>query len=275
MFIFVVCVVFVIYFVFSGRLILPQGFAIGPFTVRYYGVIMASAAGLGLYLSVNSAEKFKIKKKSAEDLLFWAVIGGFLGARLYHVFSSLSYYLQNPLGIFKVWNGGMSIFGAVFGGMLALWLAKNFYKASTPFLNILNWLAPALVLGQAVGRFGNLFNYEVLGYPTGLPWGMFVPLNFRPIGFESHAFFQPFFLYEALGSVAIYFILKKIFNFQPKAPLFFWYLLLYNSLRFCLEFTRTDSVYLEGVRQNAAVSLLLAVLAAVFLVYFRKNVQTP
>ena len=266
--------IFVIHLIFSGKLILPQSFIFGPFTVRYYGVVMALAAALGFYLSFRSAKKFGVEKKLAEDLLFWTAVGGFLGARLYHVLSSFAYYWQHPLNIFKIWNGGLSIFGAIFGGMLALWLATKFYKSSLPFLSLLNWLAPALVLGQAVGRFGNLFNYEVLGYPTNLPWGMFVPLNFRPPGFESHAYFHPFFLYEAIGSIVIYFILQKILCFRPKAALFFWYLLLYNCLRFCLEFIRTDSVYWGGIRQNAAMSLILAATAAVFLVFLRKNAQT-
>src|SRR5438046_1904258 len=93
--------------VFSGRIILPQAFNIGPLTIHYYGLIMALAAASGFYLALKRAPAYGVDVKQAEDLLFWLVVGGFVGARLYHVLSSAPYYYQHPADIIKVWNGGL------------------------------------------------------------------------------------------------------------------------------------------------------------------------
>jgi phosphatidylglycerol:prolipoprotein diacylglycerol transferase len=155
--------------VFDGQIILPQSFHLGPLTIHYYGVIMALAVAVGFYLAVKRAPRFGVEQKQAEDILFWTAIGGFLGARLYHVLSSIGYYLHNPIDIFKVWNGGLSIYGAVLGGIATLWLYKRLSTFNFQLSTLLDWLAPCILLGQIIGRFGNLFNYEAFGYPTNLP----------------------------------------------------------------------------------------------------------
>src|SRR5690242_2709940 len=109
---FVLAVVLFLRQVFSGRLILAQSFNLGPLAIHYYGVILAVAAGAGIYLAQMRSEKFGLTKKQAEDILFWTVLGGFAGARLYHVLSSAGYYWGHPADILKVWNGGLSIYGA-------------------------------------------------------------------------------------------------------------------------------------------------------------------
>lgn len=268
--------------VFLGKLILPQTFHIGNLAIHYYGLIMALAAASGFYLAMKRAPRFGIGQKQAEDILFWVIIGGFIGARLYHILSSIGYYWQNPLDVFKVWNGGLSIYGAVLGGIITLIIwqkIKNRGKqVSRVTLDTLDWLAPSVVLGQIIGRMGNLFNYEAFGYPTNLPWRMFVPLNFRPVGYIKFNFFHPFFLYELLGNALILLLLIKIFeprqNKNYGGELVFWYLLLYNSLRFVLEFLRIDSTFIGFVRLNAAMSLLLALLSLAGLLYVRKFFKT-
>ncbi len=271
--------------VFSGTVILPQIFHLGPIAIHYYGLILALAAASGFYLAVRRAPQFGINQKQAEDILFWVIIGGFIGARLYHVLSSAPYYWQNPLDIFKVWNGGLSIYGAVLGGIVTMWTLAQIFnlpasaeamadKQSSIF-NLLDWLTPSVLIGQIIGRFGNLFNYEVFGYPTNLPWKMFVPLNFRPLAYQNFNFFHPWFLYEALGNLIILFFLLKIA--EPKVKnrlpgfLVFLYLLLYNSLRFALEFLRIGSTFIGRVRLNAAVSLLLVAVSLAGLFYVRKH----
>lgn len=260
--------------VFSGALILPQFFHIGPLTIHYYGLIMALAAASGFYLAIKRAPQFGVEAKQAEDILFWVIIGGFIGARIYHVLSSAGYYYQNPIDIFKIWNGGLSIYGAILGGILTLWAIKRLSTIHYPPFTLLDWLAPSVVLGQIIGRFGNLFNYEAFGYPTNLPWKMFVPEIFRPIQFASSAFFHPWFLYEALGNVIILFFLLKIHKSKAAGEVVFLYLLLYNCLRFALEFLRIDSTFIYGFRLNAIASFIIAVMGLIGLIYARKRAQT-
>lgn len=261
--------------VFSGSLILPQTFPMGPLVIHYYGIIMAAAVGAAFYFAVKRAGKFGIDEASAEDLLFWLIVGGFIGARLYHVLSDIGYYYLHPVNILKVWNGGLSIYGAVLGGLLTLWIYKKFFNLQSSIFNFLDWLTPSLIVGQVIGRFGNFFNYEAFGYPTSLPWKMFVPAQFRPAQFQTFSFFHPFFLYEVLGNLIILFFLLKIIKPKHPAGLFFSYLLLYNSLRFCLEFLRIDSTFINGFRLNAVVSLFLVFVSIVGLFYIRNYDKTP
>lgn len=253
--------------VFAGHWILKQSFHVGVVDIHYYGLIMAAAVLAAFWFGTLRAKSFGINEKQGEDLLVWLVIGGFICARLYHVGSDWDFYWHNPLLIFQVWRGGLSIYGALFGGVLALWLYKKSVQLPFSLYHLLDWLAPCLLLGQIIGRFGNLFNYEVFGYPTSLPWKMFVPLEFRPLGFAQFVYFQPFFLYEVVGNLLILFLLLKVIKFRRQGSLFFSYLLLYNALRFFLEFVRTDSTFIGNFRLNALVSLALAALAGGFLIY--------
>ncbi len=285
--IFLLLLIFLGYFlsqVFSGNVILSQAFFVGPLAIHYYGLIMALAVGAGFYLAIKRATGFGISKSSAEDFLFWVIIGGFIGARLYHIMSSLEYYIQNPINIIKVWNGGLSIYGALIGGVIIILYLSKSYKprlqspeaqadgGQVKAISLLDWLAPSLILGQIIGRFGNLFNYEAYGYPTSVPWKMFVPQQFRPETYIAQNYFHPFFLYEVLGSLFILGIIYYISRFRTQqtgkyrifandGTLFFSYVLLYNSLRFCLEFLRIDSTFIGVFRLNAIISLVLVLLA--------------
>lgn len=252
--------------VFSGQILLPQSFSLGIFSIHYYGIIMAFAVGVGYLVAMKRAKDFNITERQADNLIFWVSISGFIGARLYHVFSSLNLYLNNPVDIFKVWNGGLSIYGAVLGGIFSIIVLKKLVTSNSSLVTILNWLTPSLILGQIIGRFGNLFNYEAYGSPTDLPWKMFVPIEFRPEQFVLNMYFHPFFLYEALGNFIILVILFKIeTKFNLKKRLFFYYVLLYNILRFCLEFLRIDSTFIGIFRLNAVVSFVLILISFYYL----------
>ncbi len=259
--------------VFSGHSILPQTFSIGPFVIRYYGLCMAIAVLAGFYLAQTRAPRYGMKSAQAEDFIFYLIVCGFVGARLYHVLSSAGYYMQYPLDVFKVWNGGLSIYGAVAGGVVAVFVFARRYNLQA--LRLLDWLTPSLLLGQIIGRFGNLFNYELFGYPTKLPWKMFVPAAFRPESFVSQAYFHPLFLYEALMNAVILIVLlffyeRKFGSAVRPGTLFFWYLLLYNAGRFFLEFLRIDSVFIGTIRINAIVSAL-AVAVCVLFIFVKTN----
>jgi len=272
--------------IFSGQIILPQTIRIGIIVIHYYGIIMALAVGCAYYFARFRAEKFGISRESTEDIIFWIIVGGFIGARIYHVLSSFGYYQTHPVEIFQVWHGGLSIYGALIGGFVSLAITRkilNFNLSSVAsakegflILNLLDWLAPSVVLGQIIGRLSNLFNYELYGYPINLPWKMFVPEPFRLPGYESFSFFHPLFLYEIIGNVFILLVLLKIGKSHTPGRVALTYLLLYNMLRFFLEFLRIDSPFVLGFRQNAAVSLIIVVIAGISLYAInRKHVQVP
>ncbi len=277
--IFIIFLIFVIFLVkvFSGQLILPQSFSLGPITIRYYGIIIAAAAAAAFYLAIKRSSLYGIDKNKAEDLLFWVIISGFIGARIYHIFTELGFYYQHPQDILKVWNGGLGIQGAVAGGIIGWLIYKQAKGLNYKTLLFLDWLTPSLILGQIIGRLGNLFNYELFGYPTNLPWKMFVPMQFRPEQYQQYNFFHPWFLYEALGNCLI---LAIIFFYgrrqvQPQTGgLFLWYVLLYNVLRFGLELLRVDSQFAGSIRLNNIVSFVLATLALSVLIY-QKHAQKP
>lgn len=283
--------ILLVFTVFSGRYVLPQALEIGFFSIRYYGLVMALAVLAGYTLALKRAVAYGITTNEAERLIFWAVIFGFVGARLYHVASSWQYYAANPIRIFEVWSGGLGIFGAMFGGVVlavCVWAFKSTYfqDKRISILSLLDWGALSFVLGQIIGRFGNLFNYEAYGYPTVLPWKMFVPESFRPVEFLHQEFYHPLFLYEALGNIGILIVLlilenKNAKNYVlnsgkpgtifplPKGSLFFGYLFLYNSLRFFIEFLRTDSTWVYGIRLNSATSLVLALVGLAGIMFVR------
>ncbi|MDP2933026.1 MAG: prolipoprotein diacylglyceryl transferase [bacterium] len=241
--------------IFSGAIVLPQTLKVGFFSARYFGLIFALAVWAGYRLAEKRAPLFGVSAEQADNIMIWLMIGGFIGARLYHILSSLPYYLQNPVEIFIVWHGGLSVIGALLGGLLTLCvivIRKGYGKVPT----FLDWLAPSMALGQVIGRFGDLFNYELFGYPTNLPWKMFVPEIFRPSVFAGSSFFHPLFLYESLGNAMILWVLLKRIRPTNPGKIFFTYLMSYGILRFALEFFRIDSVFVGALRLNAMVSLV-------------------
>jgi phosphatidylglycerol:prolipoprotein diacylglycerol transferase len=267
--------VFFIAKIFSGQWILQPSFNVGPISIRFYGLCVAAGVLAGWVLAKKRAASHGIPEEKVDDIIFWLVVGGFIGARLYHVISSAGYYSSHPSDIIKVWNGGLSIYGAMFGGVLVVfWLAKT-YNLKTNVL--LDWLAPSVLLGQIIGRFGNFFNYELFGYPTTLPWKMYVPEALRPEAYASTNYFHPLFLYEVLYNVVVLFLLFYLIRKYKLKPggVFFFYLLLYNAGRFFLEFMRIDSVFYHTIRVNAVVSLVLVLTAVAYLVVRKKDVFIP
>ena len=263
--------------VFSGQLILPQTFNLGPLIVHYYGIVIALAVMSAYMLARYRAPRFGFTSVDLDRVALWVVAFGFIGARVYHVITDYQLYMDSPISALYVWNGGLAIYGAVIGGFIGLYSALG---SSYRFGVALAWLTPSILVGQVIGRFGNFFNYELFGYPTALPWKMFVPEAFRSLAFRDISFFHPLFLYESLGIFLILILLlalerRQVFNKEHASDLLISYILVNNALRFLLEFLRIDSVLWAGTRFNAYVSLALALLSlvAIFYLYVRKNSQ--
>lgn len=275
--------------VFSGAIVLPQVIQAGFLRVHYYGLFMGLAVASAVVYLHQVAKRFHLATDILDRFAIPVIVSGFLGARIYHVLSALPYYLDHPWQALAIWQGGLSIFGSLLGGLLALvylllaqpssklFMLPTEEKFSVKLYTILDWLVPGVILGQIVGRFGNLFNYEAFGYPTSLPWKMFVPAQFRPEAFADFAYFHPFFLYEALGNLVIFLALLFLHN-RAKKPgqIFYSYIILYGLLRFALEFMRIDSTFIFGqLRLNVLASLVLCLVGLFGLIwpFFRKRAK--
>ncbi len=228
------------------------------FSIRWYGVLIASAMALGLWLASREASR---RGESADDLLKaaeFAIIGGLVGARLYYVLFNLDYYQGQPWWrIFAVWEGGLAIHGGLIGGLLAggsyVWFRR------LPLLAYLDIAAPYLALGQAIGRWGNFFNEEAFGRPTDLPWKLYVSEMHRPPQYVDAEYFHPTFLYESLWDFAVFLVLvcllRRRFE-RARGALFFAYLALYSVGRFFVEGLRTDSLMWGSLRIAQVVSIV-------------------
>jgi len=258
--------------VFSGEIILAQDFYLGSLRVHYYGIILALAVFVARFIALRRASEYGFKSERADQIIFICVLAGILGARLYHVASELPYYAAHPQFIFSFWRGGLSIYGALLGGAIALAvIAWQQGWRWAKFESYLNWLTFSFLAGQIIGRFGNLFNYEAFGRPTNLPWKMFVPQAFRPAEWMQNSYFHPWFLYESLANLVIFFILLRWK--QQSSRLFLWYVLLYNVIRLLLEFLRVDSTFIGPLRLNVVMSAVLALVAAALLIKLKNRQQ--
>ncbi len=267
--------------------ILTQGFSIGSVYVHWYGVIMAIAIVAAYFVARWQFKKSdlasQITQDQFDDALFWVVVWGFVGARLYHVFSSGTYYLLRPVEILEVWNGGLGIYGAVAFGAVALWWFCRRHKVS--FGKLVDVAVVGLPLGQAIGRIGNFVNYEAFGYPTNLPWKMYVPLQFRPERYAAFSYFTPTFAYEMAWDLAVFCALLWLASRKSQLAqkltakpgnLVLLYAILYSIGRFFVEYQRIDSTFINfgvGVfRLNQVVALLIVLVAsAILAVRLRKH----
>lgn len=239
----------------------PVVFSLGPLTVRWYGLLIASAVLIGLSLSKRLAQLRGVKPQLIEALVIWLVIGAIPSARLYYVLFEWQSYSQHPEQIFQIWKGGIAIHGAILGGLAAALLLSRFKRVS--FWQLADLVAPSLILGQAIGRWGNFFNSEAFGRPTDLPWKLYIPPNRRPLGYESFNYFHPTFLYESVWDLAVFGLLLTLFfrslrsNASPRlGTIFLVYLVTYSLGRLWVEGLRTDSLMLGPLRIAQIVSLL-------------------
>jgi len=230
---------------------------LGPIAIRWYGLLIASAILIGASLSQYLAQKRRVNPELLSDLVVWLVVGAIPCARLYYVLFQWNYYRQHPDQIIAIWQGGIAIHGAILGGLLASLIFTRLKQVS--FWQVADLVAPSLVLGQAIGRWGNFFNSEAFGRPTNLPWKLFIPPEQRPPGFESVEYFHPTFLYESLWNLVIFGLLMVLFFKYPQAKrgtLFLVYACTYSLGRLWIEGLRTDSLMLGPLRVAQVVSLI-------------------
>jgi phosphatidylglycerol:prolipoprotein diacylglycerol transferase len=235
---------------------------VGPLTLRWYGVVVALAMGAGLWVAARAAGRRGLDPRQMLKVGELALLGGLVGARLYYVLFSWDYYGAAPWKILAVWEGGAAIHGGLIGGLLAG--GAYAWRRGLPVGRCLDAAAPALALGQAIGRWGDFFNEEAFGPPTTLPWGLYVSPAHRPLLYAQADFFHPAFLYESVWSLIVLGILIASRHRLARAPgaLFLAYLGWYSFGRLWIERLRVDALMLGPFRVAqlaSAAGILLAV----------------
>ena len=238
---------------------------LGPLTIRWYGLLIASAVLIGVSLSQYLAKRRNVDPNAIADLAIWLVIGAIPCARLYYVLFEWEQYAQRPEDIIAIWKGGIAIHGAILGGLVATIIFARIQKLSVWLLADL--VVPSLILGQAIGRWGNFFNSEAFGSPTNLPWKLYIPPQQRPPAYINYQYFHPTFLYESLWNVLIFVILITLFFRDLKrkphlkvGTLALIYLVGYSAGRIWIEGLRTDSLMVGPLRIAQIISLVSIVL---------------
>lgn len=247
---------------------------VGPLAVHWYAITMILAIVLGTFVASRYVARHGQDPNTVWDMLLWVLVPALIGARLYYVFiqsprgpQGIENYLSHPIEILQIWNGGIHIYGALIFGGIAVLLYMRVHKL--PYSIYLDGVGLGLLLGQAIGRIGNLINQELYGPPTTLPWGLRIdpahrvpPYNNLGLYPESVRF-QPLFLYEllwdALGFVLLLWISRRFGKRLRNGDLFLMYLIWAPLGRFFIEFMRTDSWFFPGTPFN----ILHVVIAAI------------
>lgn len=255
-------------------------FEIGSIVIHWYGLLIVVGALVGGYLATREAKRRGEDPGHVWDGLIWCIIPGFVGARLYHVLSSPTHgnsgfrlYVEDPIAIVRVWDGGLGLYGAIVGGVAGLLIYARRHG-----LRAWRWLdigAPGLVLAQAIGRWANFINQELYGPPTTLPWGLsidgehrippFDDLSLYPLG-TTH--FHPTFLYESLWNLGVFAVLmwagRRWAHRIQDGDHFLAYLALYGAGRLWMEqFLRPDAWVLgNGLAVATLISGAVALVAA-------------
>lgn len=248
-------------------------------SVYWYGIIMA----FGIFCALVCANKLfndkhpDVKKDIFIEFAPVIIICGILCARLYFCILNPHYYFNHPPEIFDIREGGLSIHGGIFGGILSILFIVKKYRLN--FLSVIDPLACSTLLGQAIGRWGNYFNSEAYGFPvTNQNWGLFIPQSRRISGYTQFDLFHPTFLYESILDLISFFILVfiyKKFGEKFKGFVFFSYLVFYAVIRFFIEQIRIDSALNVGsipIAQIVSVILfVIGITGIAFVLHYAKQ----
>ena len=217
---------------------------IGSFNIYWYSVLIVTSVIIGYYFSVREAKKNGLTKNFISDLVFYLVIVSILGARIYYVIFDFNEYKDNLLDIFKIWEGGIAIYGAVISAIIFIMIYSK--KKEKNYLLVLDTLVPYLIFGQALGRWGNFFNKEAHGTITTLG--------------HLHRLHLPNFI------IILLLIIRKKDQYKHTGTLLFTYFIWYGIGRFIIEGMRTDSLYFLGLRISQIVSIILIIIGIIGLI---------
>ena len=244
-------------------------FTIGNFEIAWYSIYILVGVLLASILFLMEAKKYEIDMDFCINMIFWTVIFGIIGARLYYVLFNLDYYMANPVEIIQIWNGGLAIHGGIIGGLLFIVLYTLKYKVR--ILKITDMAVVGLIIAQAIGRWGNFFNQEAHGPEVGrevLEGLKFIPefiINGMNIG---GTYFHPTFYYESLWCILGFIVLllvRKFVEYLRVGQLTGIYLIWYSVGRIFIEGLRTDSLMLGNFKIAQLVSIALIIIGLILL----------
>ncbi|AOH57082.1 prolipoprotein diacylglyceryl transferase [Peribacillus muralis] len=249
----------------------PIAIDLGPIQVHWYGLIIGFGVLLGLIIALRESERRGLDKEIFTDLILFAVPIAIICARIYYVIFQWEYYSQNPGDIIKIWNGGIAIHGALIGSVLTAIVFAKVKKIS--FWKLVDIAAPSILLGQAIGRWGNFMNQEAHGGEVTRAFleNMHLPEFIINQMYINGTYYHPTFLYESIWNiigVIILLSLRKV-NLR-RGELFLTYVLWYSVGRFFIEGLRTDSLMLTDSLRIAQVISIALVAAAIALIVYRR-----
>ncbi len=262
--------------VFSGQLILDPYLIDTSFLhVKWYGVLIGSSVVIAYLLARSQLLKEGVKEDEFIIAMVVTIPFAVIGGRLFYVAFTWNEYFKYHLNqVFEPWTGGMAIFGALIGVFFGGWLYTLINKrASFTYLQAMDAFAMVVPFSQAMGRWGNFFNYEAYGVPTDLPWKMFIPIQYRMPGYGAYSFFTPTFLYESIGDLIIFYIL---YTFTKKyrtkyGQSFALYLLLYPALRIFVESLRLDSLWFYSLRIDQVTPVFLIIIGGLIFAWTKRK----
>lgn len=237
---------------------------LGFFTIHFYALAILLGIVVAIWLTKKRYAALGGNQSEISDLAIFVIPAGIVGGRMYHVITSPQKYFGkngSPIQVIEIWKGGLGIWGAIALGALAAYVYSRFRKLSLTFLQLADAIAPGLLIAQGIGRFGNWFNGELFGKPTSVIWGLEIPMEKRPVGYENFVTFHPTFLYEAIWCflIAILILRFDIFHSRKSSGMIFLlYAAAYSFGRLFIESLRIDEANLIlGLRLNIWVSALM------------------
>jgi phosphatidylglycerol---prolipoprotein diacylglyceryl transferase len=254
----------------------PIAFSLGPIEVHWYGIIIGSGLALALFLAIREGDRRGLPKDTFPDLMLWAIPIAIISARIYYVIFEWKYYIHHPIEIPAIWNGGIAIHGALIGSVLTVFVFSR--KRGISFWKITDIAAPSLILGQAIGRWGNFMNQEAHGgvvsrtFLESLHLPTFI-INQMEIGGQ---YYHPTFLYESIWDIVgfILLILLRRVNLW-RGELFLSYIIWYSVGRYFVEGMRTDSLMLTTTLRMAQMISIVLVLVSVAIIIYRRKKGLP
>ena len=252
-------------------------FQIGNVPIYWYGVIIATGAFLGLYIATKESDRLGMKKDLMIDLVVFAIPISIIFARIYYVIFEWDRYKDGPwTDVFAIWEGGIAIHGALIGAVLTAIIFARVKKVS--FWQLADIAAPSLILGQAIGRWGNFMNQEAHGGPISEAayqnFHQYLPDFIMNQMCIDGVMYYPTFLYESFWNILVFIFLLVLRRKNPlRGEVFLSYVMTYSVGRFFIEGMRTDSLYIHGtnIRMAQFISILIIVGAAALLIYRRKT----
>ncbi|MFZ7947197.1 MULTISPECIES: prolipoprotein diacylglyceryl transferase [Bacillaceae] len=248
-------------------------FTFGPITVYWYGIIIGTGLILGLLLATRESKKLDLSKDILSDLLLWAIPIAIIFARIYYVLFTWDQYKENPIEIIAIWHGGIAIHGAIIGGLITTIIFAK--KKGVSFWKIADLIAPSLILGQAIGRWGNFMNQEAHGTEVTRSFleNLHLPKFIIDQMYIKGVYYHPTFLYESIWNTmgfVILLVLRRM-PFLRRGELFLSYMIWYSVGRFFVEGLRTDSLMVTDKLRIAQVISLFLLEVALFLLWFRRS----